>query len=683
MRRIGSTAVAVAIISSLVGLTTVAQGPSTSPAAPPLDLTPDGIDSMTAELIATDLDRSGLTARDPELAGILIELQQLGAQDLRAILSVQEPLVVPGVEGRRQAIAMVAGAEPVRAGETFDQGGALLGILGSMVVEAGSYLEGVRPGPGSAVLAPPPYKKSGIQTVRGREVATQQTVTIQQAIDQSTASLGRQMSETYAVPGKDGQLQATVQDSATVQVRIDVCPDAQGVVRGHIETQAETRFTYVNGPEYHAVWTGSDDIAAQVNDQAEVGAAQHSLTAHRRATGRRPAFGTEPAANTDVTLTLQGTHSTGAGGQASDTLTVTEDVGADAADVRIASFVSGITRAVADEALRAAATVWKNGRCLKVVATPPGQKVDPGSQTPIRVAIRHIVEEVEVPRKVRATLSGPASIDPPDTPVDAPTTVTYLAPSTRGSGTITFRTVSDRGIAQVSETYVVDPEACPPTGVGGRLVASIEGGTIAQADPTCPPVPVVLEGRILVEVDVGTVYPLDVGYTATLEADVRILGPRGYDWRLDVESATLRASAELSGDCSGSKSWTGSFSGQEPGVDASVEDETGSRWAMMGIDDGPVGMAGGPVTHGERFEVTINGLGSIDATCGLNTPQSYPQVQGARLIPCDKEPDTLTSGVFVLRRTGEGVYEGSCTVTRKEPVPVRVTWTGHIRQVSP
>ena len=111
---------------------------------------------------------------------------------------------------------------------------------------------------------------------------------VRQALDHSTVSLSREMSETYAIPGPDGQLKATVEDSATVRVRIDVCPNEQGVVKGRIDTLSETTFTGISGPDYHALYLGSDDLSVQVTDTAQVGPVQHTQEARRQATGRGP-----------------------------------------------------------------------------------------------------------------------------------------------------------------------------------------------------------------------------------------------------------------------------------------------------------------------------------------------------------------------------------------------------------
>ena len=166
---------------------------------------------------------------------------------------------MPGAEGR--ILFASIGGPTVRTDPVFDQGGTLLSVIGSMAVEVPGYILGLRPGPGAAVVEPAVYQKSGTSTVGGRDITTQQRVKVRNSLDHSTAELSREMSETFAVPGPDGKLRATVTNSATVLVRIDVCPDANGVVKGQVRTSADTTFDSVDGPDYHSTFTSDDTIS--------------------------------------------------------------------------------------------------------------------------------------------------------------------------------------------------------------------------------------------------------------------------------------------------------------------------------------------------------------------------------------------------------------------------------------
>jgi hypothetical protein len=470
-------AVALVLALALGGPGASGQAPSAGPASPPspgvpdlTDWTAEELDAGVEAMLAADLERFGVAAFDPELPGILGELRAAATEDLGELLEDQPALLVPGATPEMlptaspsawdawSLVASISGGLPGGPVRTADQGGALLSVLGSMAVEAGSFIRDVRPGPGSAVIEPPPYERRTTREVGGRQVPTEQRAVIRQSLDGSTVELTREMSETYAIPDAAGNLLASVTDGATVRLRIDVCPDEAGMIAGTVATTADTRFSASDGPGYHATFEGGDEFTVQVDDQAQPSVTQHTEHGSRRATGQRPAFGSEPAADTDATLRLESSHTSGPDA-GPDRLTVVEETGADIADLRIAQFVTGLTRYVAEAARDAAASVWRGGRCLRVAATPPGGSREPGEETSLDVTVKHIVEQSEVTAPVTAALVGGGSVDPSGTPLDAPATVTYRATTIGGSDVITFETVGSRGVARVTETYVVDPTA--------------------------------------------------------------------------------------------------------------------------------------------------------------------------------------------------------------------------------
>jgi hypothetical protein len=105
----------------------------------------------------------------------------------------------------------------------------------------------------------------------------------------------------------------------------------------------------------------------------------------------------------------------------------------------------------------AARTVWRS-RCLKVTPDPAGKEVFPGSETSISVKVHHQVEDSDIEVPVRATLEGTESIDPNDEPQDAPADITYRAGlQPRTDAKVTFKTTSDRGMVERTETYRTGP----------------------------------------------------------------------------------------------------------------------------------------------------------------------------------------------------------------------------------
>ena len=331
------------------------------------------------------------------------------------------------------------------------------------------------------------------------------------------------------------------------------------------------------------------------------------MTAERKATGHRPAFGDDPAADTNVTLQMGGTISTGAGGQTSGILDVAREQGADLADVRITALAERLAREIAASAGRSAESVWQHDRCLKVVPDPAGATVMATSQTPINVTVHHIVEDRDVPLPVRATLGGPGSIVPPnDTPQPAPVTVTYTAPADDATATIMFSSTSKRGISRVPGTYITKKEACPSA--ADRVMVATVGGAgadvlVAQddpwgAEPTCPPEPVVLEGTVDVLVSREPDGPYDTGFTLTWHLEATVIARLGPNHSYGQDSGTVTSTLEFYGNCVGQGSWQESFTDGDAGV-PEPHLPAGREQAGRGPDRGWPG-GDGRRTPGER-----------------------------------------------------------------------------------
>ena len=96
--------------------------------------------------------------------------------------------------------------------------------------------------------------------------------------------------------------------------------------------------------------------------------------------------------------------------------------------------------------LMSAKNAWQDGKCVKIEAPSPG-KVEPGSTTPIPVKVVSRFDGVDAPSKLKAALTGGASIDPTSLG-KTPGTLTYTAPDEKGkSATILLTATSKRGKA--------------------------------------------------------------------------------------------------------------------------------------------------------------------------------------------------------------------------------------------
>jgi hypothetical protein len=258
-----------------------------------------------------------------------------------------------------------------------------------------------------------------------------------------------------------------VTDSGEATVIVDVCPDEDGTVVATATTSASVDAAG-NGLGYRVVAEADDRAVATVNAQANVASVAHTGSMSRHATGDRAVFavGGEGSAESHLEGSTSWT-SDGAGTAGPSSVEVQVAEGANEVDVRAWVLTRALAATLTDTAIKAATRVWRGGRCLELKADPPGKEVDPGSETEIEVTIVQTAHDDEVEREVTASLAGTEKVEPLDSPLMAPGPFTYTATSeAEGEGTITFESVSDRGIAkELTETYTVSQ----------RLVLDAEG----------------------------------------------------------------------------------------------------------------------------------------------------------------------------------------------------------------
>lgn len=356
-------------------------------------------------------------------------------------------------------VAVAAPSAPIAA-----QGGSTLSSIGGILGWVESAIDEFQPSKETGRTPSEPYVGPN---GRYRIVAASQ---------QDTLTLIIEVTERYSVPGATpGSAAYEVSDTGSTTLQVDTCPDDDGTVT--ISANASGTYDVV-GEElgYHATLDTRDVATVTVGPDAEISGRDHALTVRGSATGDRPAFlGGEGSGDSqlDASLTWSGALS-----DAAPEVSVTTAEGADARDLRSAFTGGAFTAALVDAAIDAAARVWKDGRCLELVVEPPGREVDPSSETEITVSIEHKAFDDEIERDIRATaLEGTEKVEPFDEPVPAEATFTYTATSeSQGEGTITFRTVSNRGIAERTETYTVSQRLL--IDAEGSLTIELGGMTI-------------------------------------------------------------------------------------------------------------------------------------------------------------------------------------------------------------
>jgi hypothetical protein len=461
---------------------------------------------------ATQIERTGLAEIDPGLAATLTQLEAQAGQGFATFLEELPPLPGPELSGEpftdassdpspspeaaTSAFLAAVAPGPGEREPRFAQGGSTLSSIGQVLGWVRSEVGSFKPSKGSGSSSSDPFVRGGSR------------YRITKAWERDTLTLIIEMTEQYDVPGATPEAPGfSVTDTGGTTLQVDTCPDEDGT----IVVTANASGTYdVAGEDlgYHATLDTRDVATVTVNDDAEIEGREHALTVRGTASGDRPAFAGGAgavASQLDASMTWSGETSSAA----APAVTITTAEGLDARDLRSAFTSGAFTAALVDAAIDAAATVWQGGRCLKLNVDPPGREVDSGSETEITVKIEHKAFDEEVDRDVTAELEGTETVEPADEPVRAPAVFTYMATSeSEGEGTITFRSVSNRGVAEeraetytVSQRLLLDAEGSVTMDLGGmkwRNTYKARGLKIVMEPGDTPDAPprVSVEGEI-------------------------------------------------------------------------------------------------------------------------------------------------------------------------------------------
>jgi hypothetical protein len=270
---------------------------------------------------------------------------------------------------------------------------------------------------------------------------------------------------TNAVTGATARLTG----SASAHVEIDGCPDVNGSSKGRMSLSSREE---VASGAAHAGWTrqlsGQFDIS--VDDEASIS----GLTMDAEASESVQPSGEDDDGSHDLGVRSHTEFTAGqgfAGFAPNDGATSGEVTSErDATHADLVSLFRSAAQALTVAAVgmgQEAERFWRGGKCLRLTVDPDGGDVDADSVTDAVATVTHTFQGNELDKPVEAALVGVASIDPAGDRQPAPATVQYTAGADDGDvGEVTFKTVSNRGIAERTVTFTVRPAAWDVTFVG-------------------------------------------------------------------------------------------------------------------------------------------------------------------------------------------------------------------------
>lgn len=457
-----------------------AEVPASGSVSPPGAASPvaDGLPAGLAEAIAGSASLERVSSFDRDASQALDEaigVATLVGPELQAWLMDQRSAAV-------QAALEAVGIDPSTLGPT-SRGGPVASIDGSMSAEgiaffgAGMAVSGLVQGGLGHIGSS--FSNSGTttnqyETTSGdRHVATTITTRMQLDVSGSMIVADADLTETDVVTSvSSGASLGTTTTRSHVHVEAQMCPDPGG----NLPIAVTTDISGSGDPGGSSATSHTGTRQVTVGEDAEVASDSQALDSsfedtapdgtHRSGTASSswssgPGGGSSPSG---ATFTSQGDYTPGE---------------AAAAQGLTSSTLIAVSTIVLDKA-RAA---WQGGKCVELTATEQSRTVDPREVVRFTVQPRQRIERVDLSKPVVAAFSGKASVDPVDTPVNAPARFTFTAGRVDGDqGTVDLTSTSNRGIGTLTITFTVEAEGwfvdqafTNAVGATGRIVGEVCG----------------------------------------------------------------------------------------------------------------------------------------------------------------------------------------------------------------
>lgn len=315
-----------------------------------------------------------------------------------------------------------------------------------------TLIEAVKLAPFEGTLGKEPYTHQEDRTASdGSTAHYETTVNLTLSGEGSRVTAIAQISTTITTPA------GTTSESASTEASIDVCPDVGGLAIGTFKLTADG--TTSTGSTYHVA--ADQKFSIVVSDAAETIGIDFAGSMSYVSTGQNANQLTLVA---DIGYTVGSYNPSYSSGEWHAT-----NGSVDNAQL-VADYYVTFAKVMADAIEPQAKAKWRGGTCVEVIIDKPSANVSPHEQVHVTATARHKIEEVDLPEPIVATLSGPASLNPQNQPVDGPgAAFDYVAGEEGDSGTVEFKSTSRRGIGTTSATYTV---GC---GAGSGVFECIDG----------------------------------------------------------------------------------------------------------------------------------------------------------------------------------------------------------------
>ncbi len=324
--------------------------------------------------------------------------------------------------------------------------------LGSaLALNAG--ISGISPSANGQAGPPANFTATDTVTVGDQQMTATFNVNVALSISGSLVVVDADATESdVSTSVSSGSQIGTANHRSHIHIEAKACPDANGVVEVKITFDISTDASGMPGGGSATV-TSTTTQQGHVNDAAYLASADSTIDA--QFTRTTASGSTQSGSSTFTNSQVFGANGTGVtSGAAAPSLNITGNFDVGEA-TGFLSFVMLTATMVTGQALDAAQTQWRNGKCVAIRSSEHTRDVGPNDVVHFNAQPFQRIEHVDLNQPVVASFAGETSLDPVDTPVPAPADFTFKASARETSGRIELKTTSKRGIGILPIAFTV------------------------------------------------------------------------------------------------------------------------------------------------------------------------------------------------------------------------------------
>lgn len=447
-----------AVSAPTTGSASIPSGDLPEPSAPVIDQTDPAGSIAAAELAMRqeDRDRVGLVNLGP------------GAVELAAAMDASAGRALAAIHGGIPASDRTLGGQLASVGGPIaapEPGFNSFVVFATLITSLDQFARE----PQSVTV---PYDTETVE-IGGNTGTIRTTMTLKAVVSGSQLSVDLTMkTKGQVVDRATGAVLFGIDSIVSGHIDVDFCPDASGQSKANVKLTSSEVYTggaAGSGRGISREFAGS--VVITVGDDARIAKVEGTDQGTEDSKGGIPPAGSSSSDVPASTRTASDNIANDGNGNRLPGSPRAIQFGGDGSttDQQVAMwgsmtvFVETMVTAAAKEAEK----LWREGKCLELTVDPDGGDVEPDEVTQVTATLRHRIEGNELDKPVEAALSGVKTIEPSGEKQPAPATVTYTAgPNDGDIGRITFKSVSNRGIAEKSVTFTVRRAAWKVTFTG-------------------------------------------------------------------------------------------------------------------------------------------------------------------------------------------------------------------------